>query len=153
MDETTLGNSHSDGGKAQNYQRRDQQGQHGHHDLLALDLLAQVLWCTPHHQPGDEDRDDGKLEHTVEACANASKDDFTKRDIADQHHTSQWCIAIVEAHDRTRRGSRRGHFLEGRVVMPKRTSFPSMLPPACVVVTTWFAPTCNREDCRSARQE
>ncbi len=29
-------------------------------------------------------------------------------------------------------------------VMPKRTSFPSMLPPACVALTCWFAPTLLR---------
>src|SRR6266566_1572108 len=106
-----LGDRHGEGGSAQNQQGRDQQGQHRHHDLLALDLLAQVLRRTPHHEAGDEDRDDGEVEHAVESCADTSKDDLTQRDIGDQHQPAQGRIAIVEAHDRARRGGRRGHFL------------------------------------------
>ena len=105
---------HGDGGKAQDHQGRDQQGQHRHHDLLAFDLLAQVLRRPPHHQPGDEDRDDGEHDHAVQPCADPSKDDLTERDVGDQHQPSQRRIAIVEAHDGARRGGRRGHFLERR---------------------------------------
>ena len=78
---------------------RDQQGQHRHHDLLALDLLAQVLRRAAHHQPGDEDRDDGEHQHAVESCADPSKDDLTQRDVGDQHQPAERRIAIVEALD------------------------------------------------------
>ena len=103
---------HGDAGKAQDHQGRDQQGQHRHHDLLALDLLAQVLRRATHHQPGDEDRDDGEVDHAVESCADAPKDDLTQRDVGDQHQPANRRIAIVEAHDGTRRGGCRGHFLQ-----------------------------------------
>src|SRR6266581_716188 len=98
--------------EAQDQQGRDQQGENRHHDLLALDLLAQVLRRAPHHQPSDEDRDDGEVDHAVESCADAPKDDLTQRDVGDQHQPANRRIAIVEAHDCTRRGGCCGHFLE-----------------------------------------
>src|SRR3989440_3114633 len=107
-----LGDRHGEGGSAQDQHGRDQQGQHCHHDLLPLDLLAQVLRRTPHHEAGDEDRDDGEVEHAVESCADTSKDDLTQRDIGDQHQPTERRIAIVEAHDRARRCGGRGLFLE-----------------------------------------
>src|SRR6266487_397144 len=106
------GDRHRQAGKAQDQQGRDQQGENRHHDLLALDLLAQVLRRAPHHQPSDEDRDDGEVDHAVESCADAPKDDLTQRDVGDQHQPANRRIAIVEAHDCTRRGGCCGHFLE-----------------------------------------
>ena len=113
-----------DGGKAQNHQGRDQQRQHRHHDLLAFDLLAQVLRRPAHHQPGDEDRDNGEVEHAVESRADPSKDDLTQRDVGDQHQPAQRRIAIVEAHDGARRGGRRGHLLQCR----DGDAIPHLLP-------------------------
>src|SRR5712692_4738223 len=101
-----------DGGEVQDHQGRDQQGQHRHHDLLAFDFLAQVLWRSPYHQASDEDRDDGEHQHGVESCAHPAKDDLPQRDVGDQHQPAQRRIAIVEAHDGARRGGGRGLFLE-----------------------------------------
>src|SRR6266568_1374964 len=100
----TLGQRHGDARKAQDHQRRDQQGQHRHHDLLALDLLAQILRRAPHHEACNKDRDDGEHQHGIEPRANTSKDHFTERDVGDQHQPAQRRIAIVEAHDCTGRG-------------------------------------------------
>ena len=52
------------------------QGQAGHLDLEALDLLAQVLRRAAHHQPGDEHGQDGVHQHAVEPGADPAEDDL-----------------------------------------------------------------------------
>ena len=39
------------------------------------------------------------------------------------------------------------------LAMPKRTSLPSMLPPACSARGAWSTPSVARSDCRRARPQ
>ena len=74
---------------AEIHQRQDQDGEHGHLDLLGLDLLADILGRAAHHQAGDEDRDDDEQQHAVEAGADAADDDLAKLDVDQRDHAAE----------------------------------------------------------------
>ena len=114
----------------------------GHLHLVGLDLLAEVFRRAAHHQPGDEHRDDREDQHAVESGADAA--DRPPRRAASATSAparraacSESCIELTEP-------------LEAAVVavahsaelaIPKRTSLPSMLPPACSSLATWSTPS------------
>src|SRR5689334_7763558 len=71
--------------------------QHRHLDFLLLDLLAQVLRRPPHHQAGDEYRDNAVQNYAVEPRADASEDHLAGHDVEERHQPREWRKAIVPA--------------------------------------------------------
>ena len=53
--------------EAEHPERQHQDGQHGHLDLLRLDLLAEIFRRAADHETGDEHGDDDHQQHAVEA--------------------------------------------------------------------------------------
>src|SRR5438128_6274894 len=74
---------HGDAGEGQDNERDEQDVEHDQLHLRGLDLLAEVLRRSPHHQPGDEHAQQREHEHPVQACARA-----TRAHLA-QHHVDQ----------------------------------------------------------------
>ncbi len=90
---------HRHGGEAQDRQRQDQDAQHGHLDLLRLQLLAEVLRRAPDHQAGDEHRHDDEQQHAVEAGADAAEDDLAQHDVDHRHHAGERHEAVMHGVD------------------------------------------------------
>ena len=89
-----------DGGADENQRRRDQDDEGTHLHFKGLDLLAQVFRRAADHQPGDEDGDDGKDQHPVEAGADAAEDDFAELHQHQRHHAAERGVGVVHAVDR-----------------------------------------------------
>ena len=117
----------------------------GHLHLVHLDLLAQVLGRSPHHEPGDEDGDDGEDKDAVEARPHAAEDHLAQLDEHQRDHAAQRACTSRAWSSPSRWRWRRwtaAHMADAP--MPKRVSLPSMLPPGCAPApdaTAWmFAP-------------
>ena len=57
----------------------------GHLHLEGLDLLAEVLRCASHHEPGDEHGDDREEQHSIEAGADTAVDDLAQLHEPERH--------------------------------------------------------------------
>ena len=66
----------TDPGEHQNAGSSRDEGEHRHLDFFLLDLLSQVFRRAPHHQPGNEHRENGVEQNAVETRADAAEDDF-----------------------------------------------------------------------------
>ena len=73
-----------DPGEDKHDHRHDEDREAGEFHLPGLDLFAQVLRCSPDHQPTDEHRDDGEEQDRVEATA-----DPARRDLPEHHARQQ----------------------------------------------------------------
>ena len=82
---------------------------HRQPDLPHFDLLAEVFRSAADHQAGDEDGDDGKGEHGVEAGADPAEDHFAGQDQAERHHAAQRRQGVVHGIDRPAGGGGGGH--------------------------------------------
>src|SRR5262252_1455896 len=98
-----------DRGPAEIHQRQDEDGEHGHLDLLGLDLLADVLGRAADHQAGDEDRDDDEQQHAVHAGADAADDDLDKLHVDQRDHATERGEGIVHRIDCTAGGRGSDH--------------------------------------------
>ena len=78
-----------DRGQAKIHQRQDQDGEHGHLDLLRLDLLADIFGRAADHQTGDEHGEDDEEQHAVDAGADAANDDLAELDIDERYHPAE----------------------------------------------------------------
>ena len=118
------------GRKAENDERQDQHRQHGELHLANLDLLAEELRRAADHQPGDEDCEDREDDHAVEPGADAARQYLAKLDQQQRHKTSQRRQRGVHCIDRAagKTGGDGGESAD--MAVPKRTSLPSILPPA-----------------------
>ena len=121
------------GGEAQRRDAEVEHGQRGELHLAALDLLAQVLGRAAHHQAGDEHREDGDDEQPHDADPDAAEDHLAQGDVEHRHAAGQRRQAVVAVVDGAARGVGRDVVANStESAMPKRTSLPSMLPPAWV---------------------
>jgi hypothetical protein len=116
--------------EAQDRERQDQDGEHRHLHFLGLDLLAEILGRAADHQPGDEHRDDGEQQHAVEARADAADDDLAELDVEQRHQPAERREAVVHGLTAPHEASVVTVANSAELAMPKRTSLPSMLPPA-----------------------
>ena len=119
----------------QHQQRRDEDGDRDHLHLVRLDLLAQVLGRAADHQPGDEHRHDGEHQHAVQARADAAEDHLAELHQHQRHRAAERRVAS-RASSSPRRSEAAVVMVanSAEASMPKRTSLPSMLPPACVAL-------------------
>lgn len=72
----------------------------GHPHLFGADFFAQVFGGAPHHQSGDEDGEQRKADHAVQAAAYAAEDDFAQLHLEHGHHAADGGIAVVHRVDR-----------------------------------------------------
>ena len=68
----------------QNARREHQHREHHHLNFLLLDLLAQVFGSSAHHQPGNENRQNGEHQHAVKPGPHAAEHHFA------QFNVDQW---------------------------------------------------------------
>ena len=126
----------------------DQDREHRHLHLVGLDLLAEVLGRAATIRPGDEDREDREEQHAVEPGADAAEDRPRR-------------AAMLTSGTRPPSGVKLSCMLltapqEASVVtvanraelaIPKRTSLPSMLPPACASPARMSTPSRRGSGC------
>src|SRR5690349_8616199 len=86
--------------RQENYRRKDQDEEHGELHLAALDLLAEVLRRSPHHQARDKHRQHRHHEHSVKARADAAENDFTDLHIDQWNQAAERRVTVVHRVDR-----------------------------------------------------
>ena len=145
------GDTHADRRADQHDRRRDQDDQRGHLHLEGLDLLAQVLRRAADHQPGDEDGDDGEDQHAVEAGADAAEDHLAELHQPHRHEPAERRVGVVHRVDRAVEAAVVAVAHSAELAMPKRTSLPSMLPPAGARWPCGRRPASTQRCGRSAR--
>src|ERR1700737_2640267 len=67
-------------GKTQNRKRHEQDRDRSDLDIIGLNLFPKILRRTAHHQPGNEDCQHDKQDHSVETGTDPAKDDFSHLD-------------------------------------------------------------------------
>ena len=77
--------------------------EHRELDLPRLDLLAEVLGASAHHEPRDEDRYQDEGEHAVEARAHAAEDHLAEHDVDHGDHPAQGARRSRASSSRRRR--------------------------------------------------
>ena len=112
------------------HQRQYQNGEHRHLDFLGFDLLADIFRRAANHQAGDENRNDDEQQHAVHAGADAADDDLAELDIDQRNDAAQRgkqaCMALTAPQEAAVVITANS----AEATIPKRTSLPSMLPPA-----------------------
>ena len=103
-----FGRRRGQGREAEDAGPQDDDHEHGHLHLEALDLLAQVLGRAADHEPGDEDREDGAQdEHPVEAGTDAAGGDLAELHEEEGHEAGHGLEAVVHGVHGARAGARR----------------------------------------------
>jgi len=86
------------------------------------------------HQPGDKDGDDGEQQHAEEARADTSNNHLVDHHASQQHDATNGvklsCMALTAPLEESVVTVAK----RADVAVPKRISFPSMLPPDCNVL-------------------
>ena len=118
------GCEHGDGGEAEDDERKDEQVEHGHLDVVGFDLFAEVLGGASDHEAGDEDGEDNKDEHAVHACADAAEDDLAEENIDERNHAAEGSEGIVHGVDGSAAGVSGDGGEEGGVGDAKADFFP-----------------------------
>src|SRR5215469_4307650 len=91
---------HRDPRQRKNDEREYQRHQHCHLDVVGLDLLAQILRCTAHHQSGNEDCQHDVDQDAVHARSHSAENDFAEHDVDERNHAAQWRERVMPAIDR-----------------------------------------------------
>ena len=98
---------HAGGRAQQRRQRRDQDPQAGELDLPRLELLAQPLRGSSHHQPADEDGQQDVQEDRVQAGADAAEDHLAGGQVGHRHRAADPGVGLDRAVDRPAGGDGR----------------------------------------------
>ncbi len=63
----------------------------------AVDLLAEIFWCSADHEARDKDCEHYEDQHSVHARSHTAEDDFAEHDVGEQYHASERREGVVHA--------------------------------------------------------
>lgn len=84
-----------DSGEAENGDRKDEDGKHGHLNVISFNFFAEIFWSAAHHQASKEYSDDDEDDHPVKTGTYAAKDHFSKKNVDKRDHSAERSERIV----------------------------------------------------------